>query len=261
MHFVINILGIIFAAVLLALFTWLLSKPVGALLRLVNRQRAQFPTLVVVAETVLEYVPFVLSFATVSYICYQVYPLLGTPDNVKSPTEGIFFVSEAKVIAYYVLVCLVTAILAVVLPIIAYKSRTRIPTLWGIPLLCIVELFLIHMSIYSGFSLSSGDDSYLSISKQQIVIHHSSEIGFFYNKLPARDIIIPATQVETWSMKAKYSNSNENDDTVSSYTNLRIQYSMPDDTATHQESIDLSLYTSDDQFAIYDLMSQYYSFE
>lgn len=254
MNYLIDTLGIIFAAILMALLSWLISKPVDALINVINRRRADFPTLVVIAVTILEYVPFVLSFALAGTICYKVYMMVGPAVDVEPSVRGTFYVNTFKVVVFNAIACLVAVALAVALPYWGYRNRIKIPARWGMPLLCLVELIMIDIAVVLGLTLSIRDDSHLTISNQQIEIHHCPEYDFFFSKKPARDIIIPARQVVTWQMKAKY----DADESVSSYTNLRIEYTSSDGSAVKHETLDMSSYSTEDQFLIHRLMTEYY---
>lgn len=68
-----NILGILGAIVLLCICDWLLSKPVDLLIRCVKRLLRNYPTWIVVLETILGYVPYFLSLLIVGYVCYKVH--------------------------------------------------------------------------------------------------------------------------------------------------------------------------------------------
>ena len=254
--FLINALGIAGAAILFGIIYWLISIPVNALTRYVKHQLQDYPAWTIVIETILEYVPTVFGLAGAATICYYVYGMLGIPAD-HPVTEGTFYASSMQSTLVDAFCCLIGVALAIAVPIVTYRKRDQIATRWKC-LLGVLELFMIHLAVSMGLALTLPTEGSITITGDEIAIHHGPHYGFFYDLHPAQDITIPASQVVSWQMKAKYSNSDPDDDTVSSYTGLRIQYNAPHTSAMQQEYLDLGIYSTDDQFAIHHLLSTYY---
>lgn len=127
--------------------------------------------------------------------------------------------------------------------------------------LAILEVFGVFSCINMALSITIPNEEYIAISDNEIKIHYGPEYGFFFNKIPAHDVVIPNNQVVTIMMKEKLSTyQTEVRDVIyiEGYKNLRISYKNPQKKDFQNIYLDLWLYGGETQIDIHESLKRHF---
>lgn len=185
-----------------------------------------------------------------------------------------FYANEGWSLFLYLLFATVGLGIAVVLPYAAIRKgrnlsvrtwkdlnyHTSGKAIYIVAILAVVEVFCVFGGLNCVLSLTIPNKDSITISDKAITIHKSAEYGFFFNKKPAKDTVIPLENVVSVSMTADCYGIGESVSSaaVRGYKDLRIVYTLPDDRNMQEEYIMLTYYSGDDQFKIHRCMKKHF---
>lgn len=196
--------------------------------------------------------------------------------NYSLPTmTDVFYKSPAGDFLFTSLFALVALAIAFALPYFLWRKirMERVRDWRGFNLLfwnkgayiaaifAVCEIFCLFAGTNLALSLTLPTEDYIAISDKEIKVHHGPEFGFFFNKKPAHDVVIPNGRVVSLGMRANTTGGRENNPNVveiKAYTNLVITYTIPDVKNLQTEYIDLTAYDGEDTFDIHDCLKRHF---
>lgn len=131
----------------------------------------------------------------------------------------------------------------------------------AVAIFAVVEVFCLFAGLNCALSLTIPNEDSISISAKCITLHSSPEYGFFLNKIPAKDVVIPLEDVVSVTMRADCYGNGESVTSavaVKGYKNLRITYRLPGTDGLQEEYIDLLYYHNDDQFGMHRCLKKHF---
>lgn len=187
----------------------------------------------------------------------------------------VFYKSAAGDFLFTSLFAVVALAIAVVLPYYLWrKIRTEHVRDWNdfnrlfwgkgtyiAAVFAVCEIFCFFAGTNLALSLTLPTEDSIAISDKEIKVHHGPTFGFFFNKKPAHDVVIPNSRVVSLSMRANTTGGRENNPNVveiKGYQNLIITYTIANDKNLQTEYIDLTAYAGEDQFDIHESLKRHF---